>query len=169
MMRVVLIALMASFVFAGTATAGVSVRVDRTEISTQLGRKFEFRSTITNLDATPTKALVAHLNILSLRPDVYVDPEDWSSRRTRFPGSIPAMGSKTITWKLQAVNAGSLGIYVAVLPQSGEARPPTTGPALHVAIAEHKTLNSGGILPLALGVPGLLGAAWLTLRFRRAR
>ena len=67
------------------------------------------------------------------------------------------------------MNAGSIGVYVAVLPQSGAAQAPTTGPALHVTIAERKTLNSGGILPLALGVPGLLGAAWLTLRLRRAR
>jgi hypothetical protein len=169
MTRIALVALSAAFTFVGTATAGVSVRVDRTQISTQLGRKFEFRSTVRNLEATPTEPLVAHLNILSLRPGVYVDPEDWSSQRTRFLGSIPAKGSKTITWKLQAVNAGSIGVYVAVLPQSGAARPPTTGPALHVTIAERKTLNSGGILPLALGVPGLLGAAWLTLRLRRAR
>ena len=169
MKRAILMALTAAFVFAGTATAGVSVRADRTEISTQLGRKFEFRSTIRNLDSTPTDALVAHLNILSLRSDVYVDPEDWSSQRTRFLGSIPAKGSKAITWKLQAVNSGSLGVYVAVLPQSGAARPPSTGPTLHVTIAERKTLNSGGILPLALAVPGLLGAALLTLRLRRAR
>lgn len=169
MRRVFLMVLAAAFVFAGTATAGVSVRVDRTEISTQLGHKFEFRSTVENLAGTPTEALVAHLNILSLRSDVYVDPEDWSAQRTRFLGSIPAKGSKTITWKLQAVNSGSLGVFVAVLPQSGAARPPTTGPTLHVSIAERKTLNSGGILPLALAVPGLLGAAWLGLRLRRVR
>src|SRR2546423_6853173 len=88
-----LTALTAAFIIVGTASARISVRVDRTEISTELGRKFEFRSTIRNVGRTPSEALVAHLNILSLRPGVYVDPEDWSSQRTRYLGSIPARGS----------------------------------------------------------------------------
>ena len=155
---------------AGPAAAGVNsvtVNVDRTSISTVLGHKFFLRSTISNKGDTPASNLVAHLNILSLRPGVYVDPEDWSSHRTRYLGPIPAGGSLTLTWKLQAVNSGSLGVYIAVLPASGAPRPPTTGPTVHVSIARRQTLNSGGILPLALGIPSLLGALTLGLRFRR--
>src|SRR3989442_1008876 len=132
-----------------------------------LGHKFFLRSTISNKGDTPASNLVAHLNILSLRPGVYVDPEDWSSHRTRYLGPIPAGGSLTLTWKLQAVNSGSLGVYIAVLPASGAPRAPTTGPTVHVSIARRQTLNSGGILPLALGIPSLLGALTLGLRFRR--
>ena len=72
--------------------------------------------------------LIAHLNVLSLRSGVYIDPEDWSSNRTRYLPPIPAGGSLTLTWRLQAVNAGSIGVYVAVLPQSVAAKPPTTSP-----------------------------------------
>jgi hypothetical protein len=54
-----------------------------------------------------------------------------------------------------------------VLPRNGEPRPPATGPTVHVSIARRKTLNSGGILPLALGVPALLAALALGLRLRR--
>ena len=108
--------------------------------------------------------------MLSLRPGVYVDPEDWSSHRTRYLPTIPAGGSLPITWTVQAVNSGSIGIYVAVLPASGAPQPPVTGPTLHVSIARRVTLNSGGILPLALGIPGLIGLlmAGLRLRHRRA-
>jgi hypothetical protein len=38
-----------------------------------------------------------------------------------------------------------------------------------VAIADRKTLNSGGIVPLALGVPALIGLAWLALWLARSR
>jgi hypothetical protein len=149
--------------------ARVSVAVDRSAISTAIGKKFTFHSTISNHGSLAASGLIAHLNVLTLRNGVYVDPEDWSSHRTRYLAPIPAGGSVTITWKMQAVNSGSFGVYVAVLPQSGVPRPPTTGPTLHVSVAHRQTLNSGGILPLALGIPGLLGLLAVGLRVRRQR
>jgi hypothetical protein len=165
----------ASAVFFALALAGpavsspnrIAVTVDRTAVSTSLGHKFSVRSRITNNGGSAASGLVAHLNVLSLRPDVYLDPEDWSSHRTRYLLAIPAGGSVTITWKMQAVNAGSIAVFVAVLPQSGEPRPPATSPTVHVSIARRKTLNSGGILPLALGIPALLAALSVSLSVRR--
>jgi hypothetical protein len=148
------------------APSRVTVTLDRTAISTSLGDKFSFRSVIANHGATPARDLIAHLNVLSLRRGVYIDPEDWSSHRTRYLPPIPAGGSVTIDWRLQAVNSGSIGVYVAVLPQDGRPTSPTTGPTLHVAIAHRQTLNSGGILPLALGIPAILAALSLWTRIR---
>lgn len=152
---------------AGAVSSGLAVSVDRTGISTALGHKFVFRSTIANPSTSPVSGLIAHLNVLSLRDGVYVDPEDWSSHRTRYLAPIPAGASVTLTWKLQAVNTGSFAIYVAVLPRSGAARPPITGPTVRVSIARRHTLNSGGTLPLVLGIPALLGALSLGVRVRR--
>ena len=64
--------------------AAVTVSPSRTEVSTSIGRDFTFSTRVANRASVPTQALVAHLNVLSLRPGVYVDPEDWSSRRTVF-------------------------------------------------------------------------------------
>jgi hypothetical protein len=154
---------------AQASAAPVVVSVDRSSISTSIGKSFTFHSTVTNHASRPASGLVAHLNVLSLRPGVYVDPEDWSSHRTRYLPSIPPGRSLTITWKVQAVNSGSIGIYVAVLAASGAPEPPVTGPTLHVSIARRVTLNSGGILPLALGIPGLIGLLAIGLRARRQR
>jgi hypothetical protein len=153
---------------AGTS-ARVSVMVDHARISTELGQTFVFRSTITNAGPTAASGLIAHLNVLSLHNGVYVDPEDWSSQRTRYLSPIPADGSTTITWRMEAVNSGSFAVYVAVLPQGGAPRRPTTGPAIRVAIAERRTLNSGGILPLALGIPASLAFVWVAFWLRRSR
>ena len=153
----------------GADANGLAVTVDRTSISTKLGRKFSFTSTISNSRPVPVGGLIAHLNVLSLRDGVYVDPEDWSSQRTRYLAPIPAGSATTVTWKLEAVNAGSFGVYIAVLPEEGAAGSPTTGPAIHVAVTQRKTLNSGGILPLALGIPGLIGLVWAVVRIRRSR
>ena len=113
--------------------------------------------------------MIAHLNVLSLGPGLYVDPEDWSSHRTHYLAPIAAGRSTTLTWKLAAVNAGDLGVYIAVLPRDGHAVEPTTGPLVHVTIADRRTLDAGGILPLALGNPALLAAVTPTLRIFRRR
>ena len=155
--------------FAPAAHAGVSVSNDRTAIATKLGHKFVFHSTIRNDGAAPAGGLVAHLNVVDLSGHTYVDPEDWSSHRTRYLAPIPAGGSITLSWPMNAVNSGTIGVYVAVLPRSGAPVPPTTGSTLRVRIDDRKTLNSGGILPLALGLPALLGLMALGVRVRRAR
>jgi hypothetical protein len=149
--------------------AGATVSLDQTRVSTKLGGKFVFHSTITNPGSAPLPDAIAHLNILSLRTGVYVDPEDWSSNRTRYLGTIPAGGSRTIAWKMQAVNAGKFGVYVATLSGNGATAAPVTSPTLTLSVKERKTLNSGGILPLAIGIPSLLALLALGIRFRRAR
>jgi hypothetical protein len=154
---------------AGAQTEPPAVTVDRTEISTGLGRSFGFRTTITNNAPSATPALVARLNILSLRGEVYVDPEDWSIQRTQFLGTIPAGGSRTLAWRLKAVNGGSLAAYVAVLPQSNPSRSPATSPTVRITVAERKTLNSRGILPLALGIPAAIGLLAGGVRIARRR
>ena len=105
--------------FAPAAHAGLSVSNDRTAIATKLGHKFVFHSTIRNDGAAPAGGLVAHLNVVDLSGHTYVDPEDWSSHRTRYLASIPAGGSITVSWPMNAVNSGTIGVYVAVLPRSG--------------------------------------------------
>jgi len=143
----------------------VTVAPDR--IATKLGGKFTFTSTITNNGATDAAGLIAHLNVLSLRDGTYVDPEDWSANRTRYLDPIQPGQSLTITWRMQAVNDGDFGIYVAVLPESGAPVPPATGPTIHLDVAERKTLNAGGIVPLVLGIPAALGLLALGVRIRR--
>lgn len=154
---------------AGAQSEPVSVTVDRADISTGLGSKFGFRTTIANATATATPALIAHLNFLSLQEGIYVDPEDWSGRRTQYLGTISAGESRTVDWSVTAVNGGSFAAYVAVLPQNSPDEPPVVSPAVEITVAERKTLNSGGILPLALGIPAFLGLLTGGVRIVRKR
>lgn len=157
---------------APTLVGPVTVTVDQDRHSTVIGNRFTFRSRLANPGAAPTGPLIAHLNVASLTSDVYVDPEDWSSQRTlEVPPLQPGAGT-TLSWALQAVNAGSFAVYVVVLPggrASAGADALVVSPPLHLDVAGRRTLNAEGALPVVLGVPVVLGllAVGARRRFRR--
>ena len=155
--------------YAADGSSEIAVKADRTRIAVGLGGKFAVRTTVTNDGAAPARGLIAHLNVLDLTGNTYVDPEDWSTNRTKYLDPIPAGGSATITFSGQAVNSGSLGLYVAVLDRKGSPRRPAITPTIRLDVSARRTLNAGGIAPLAAGVPALLAALTLGVSFSRRR
>jgi hypothetical protein len=163
----------ACLVFATPASAAsdpIAISLDRTGASTQLGKSFAFDSTITNESRGRLSGLVAHLDVVSLTRGIYVDPEDWSDQRTRYLAPLAPGGSAKVAWKVKAVNGGQFAVYVVVVATPASAPPgPVVSPGLHARVSERRTLNSDGVLPLALGVPAVLGLTALAVRMRRRR
>jgi len=95
----------------------VDIVVDPTQVETVLGDRFTITTDVRNTGRTDSGPLLAHLNVASLQPDVYVDPEDWSSARSQELSLQPGE-SRTLSWELQAVNSGRFAAYVVVLPAS---------------------------------------------------
>ena len=153
--------------YAAESRSDIQVSADRAKIRIGLGGKFSFQTTVTNRGSAPVSGLIAHLNVLDLTGNTYVDPEDWSTTRTRYLQPIPAGGSTTIKWNGQAVNSGSLGLYVAVLDRQGSPRRPVMAPAIRMDVIARRTLNAGGVAPLAIGIPGLIGLLTLGVSLSR--
>jgi hypothetical protein len=153
-----------------TGSAAASVELDRTNLSTSIGQRFSFTSTVRNQSDQPMPGVVAHLNVLSLDPAVYVDPEDWSSSRTSYIDVLPAHAADRLAWTVQAVNSGRFVIYVAVTTKQGT-HDVVASNALRAAVAQRRTLNTGGILPLAVAMPTtvLLLIGFAARRRRRLR
>ena len=150
----------------------VAATIDQDRLSAVIGNRFSFRSKLVNPGSAPTGTLIAHLNVASLTSDVYVDPEDWSAERTLQVPPLQARASTTLSWELQAVNAGSFAVYVVVLPDGsastgGDA--PVVSPLLHLEVAGRRTLNAEGALPVVLGVPIVLGLLAVGARRRTRR
>ena len=158
-------ALAAALVVAGPAAAAPELSMSRGRVETRIGTDFRFRTTISNPGAAPVEGLIAHLDVVSSDPGVYVDPEDWSSERTRYLPPVAPGASIVVPWTVKAVNAGRFAVYVVVV---GGGRP-LAGPALDARVVERRTIDAGGVLPLAVGLPGLLGLALLGVRARRPR
>jgi hypothetical protein len=151
---------------AAPPSPALSVALDQTTKATSIGQRFSFTSTIRNDGDQPVPALVAHLNVLSLDPDVYVDPEDWSTSRTAYAGTLAPHAATRLTWNVQAVNTGRFVLYVAVTAEQGAAGVAASN-TLRLSVAQQRTLDAGGILPLAVGIPAVLGALSLGVRARR--
>jgi hypothetical protein len=159
---------------AASAAGALRVTVDRAQARLPLGGTFAFRSTVANTGARTTPDLVAHLNVVGLDPDIYVDPEDWSPRRTLYLGPLEPGRSTTLDWDVKAVTGGDLAVAVVVFEQRPDGTvapaPASSGRPIAVHVVERRTLDSGGILPLALGVSGVVGAAAVvSRRVRRVR
>jgi hypothetical protein len=151
---------------ARAATAPPRISLDRGSVAVRLGTTFAFSSTL-SAGAAATGPLVAHLNVVSLDPATYVDPEDWSTHRTRYLGTVAAGDSASVRWSVKAVSSGPIAIYVTAVPADGSG-PISVGPPLHVQVAERRTLNSGGVVPLAVAVPAVLVLVAVVTRRRAA-
>lgn len=133
----------------------VTVSIDRSSMDTRVGQRISFGSTVRNNGDGPATDLVAHLNVLSADPGVYVDPEDWSGQRTIYLRPLPAHSSVRLPWRVQVVNDGRFLVYVAVTARDGKA-PVVASNGLELSATARRSLDAGGVLPVALGAPGLV-------------
>jgi uncharacterized membrane protein len=156
----------------GSATAAsetpldIAVVLDQHTLDAGPGDKITFRSTVRNTGDQPRTDLVAHLNILTTDPDVYVDPEDWSPTRTQYLDRLDPGDSQDLTWDVQAVTSGPLILYVSVTTPSSD-QVSSSGP-LNLTVGGQRVVDSGSVLPLVLWMPsGVLALAGATLVRRR--
>jgi hypothetical protein len=157
---------------AARSADSLSVEFDESRVDLVVGDKFTLTSTITNSGAVASTPIIAHLNVASLTSDVYVDPEDWSSSRSRYLPAIQPGQSVDVTWNMQAVNSGWFDAYVVLLPHGASSLgsdPLVVSDAVLAKISGRPTANPGGALPAVIGIPAVIGAAALWTRYRRRR
>lgn len=140
------------------------VTFDRSSVSIGIGDRFTLSSRVPAAGPGP---LIAHLNVVSLTPDVYVDPEDWSSERTQPVPTAPGR----LEWTIQAVNAGTFDVYIVLVPTPPAAatQPLLVSDPVRVTVANRRTINAAGTLPVIVAVPAALAVLAGLLRRRRTR
>jgi hypothetical protein len=151
------------------AGAGMPVQIsqDTTTARARVGAPFSFTTTVRNTGERSLPGIVAHLDVVSLDPDVYVDPEDWSTQRTQYLPPLPGHGSARLSWSVQAVNDGRFLVYVALATAAGDRI--VAGPVLHAEVRAQQRLDAPGLLPIAIGVPVVVLLLLIATRYRRRR
>ena len=132
----------------------VTVELDQTEVQAGPGEKIHFTSTVRNTGTEELRDLVANVAILTSDPGVYVDPEDWSAKRTQFVDRLDAGDETTLEWDVQAVTAGPLILYVAVT-DPGSDSVAVSGP-LFMDVSGKREVKSQDAFPLVTGIPAAM-------------
>jgi hypothetical protein len=144
--------------------SGLTVTLSPTSVAVPVGEVFTVQATVRN-DRSATAPLLAHIDVVGLQSDVYVDPEDWSDSRSQFLPVLGAGESTTVTWAVKAVNAGRFDVHVVVLRVlPAGAGPVAVSTPIYVTVTAHRSLDAGGSLGVVLGVPAVLGLAALLPR-----
>jgi len=150
---------------AAAQDAGMENTLDQSHVTTSVGRTLTLESRIVNHGSVPSAPMIAHVNVASVDGG-YVDLEDWSAEVTQRVDALGPGQDTTLTWDLQAVNAGSFHVYVVLLPNSG---PLVPSGAARVDVGQKRHLNAGGVLPVAIAVPLIIGIGAAAIRYRVRR
>jgi hypothetical protein len=164
-MRTLLLTLGLLFLFAAPAAA-TEVTFDRPTAGMGVGQRVTLLTRITNPGSEPTGSFVAHLDVVSLTPDVTVDPEDWSSERSQDVDALEPGETRELSWPVQAVAAGTFDAYVVLAPTVGPGPVLVTATPAHLEVAGRRELGAGGALPVVLIMPVLLGLGAAAMRYR---
>jgi len=154
-----------------TAEAGpaITVGLDTDRADAGPGERLSFVSSVRNTGDQEVTGLVAHLNILSTDPAVYVDPEDWSPRRTQYLDALAPGDTADVSWNVRAVTSGPLILFVSVTSLDGD-RVVSSGP-LRMTVHGQRVVDSTRVLPLVMWMPAgvliLLGATLVRRRRHR--
>lgn len=149
------------------AASAITVELNRDAANAGPGEIVRFESTVRNAGDQAFSGLVAHLSILTSDPDVYVDPEDWSSRRTQFIDDLAAGEETQLRWEVRAVTAGPLLLYVGVSqPATDEV---AASGLLRMTVGGQREVNAANVLPLVLGMPAVVLVLLGLVGIRRRR
>jgi hypothetical protein len=162
------LAAFAAPVHAAPPPSNITVEITPASKAVVLGDSLHLTVTVTNTSDQPTADLVIHLDITDPSSSSSVDPEDWTSILSKPVGVILPGDTGTVDWNIQPISPGTFSAYaVAISPDTADL---VASNVLTVDVADQRSLNPGGILPVAIAMPALVGALLLTraLAARRA-
>jgi hypothetical protein len=176
---VVLVAMVTGFPVPAFATAASATQVDdgtslkietpTNPLSGIAGQYVNLPATITNTSDKPVKDVVAYVTLVETTPSQQapVDLEDWSAHRAVTIDSLAPSESQNAAWELRLIKGGEYVVYVAAIEKGSSQA--AVGPVVPLSVTAQKNLNPGGVLPVALGVPILVGTALFVPVFWRRR
>lgn len=142
------------------------VEVAPVEAAVALGETIEIQVTVTNTSGDRRDGLIAHIDVTSPDTDGSVDPEDWTATLSKPIGRLDAGTSTTTSWSIQPISPGTFLVYAVVLAE--DAHDVSGSNVLTVDVADRRSLNPQGVLPVVIIVPVAVGALFVD-RLRRNR
>jgi hypothetical protein len=172
LMAMVTTVLLAAVSAAAEAPLALDLRPDDNNPSVPvMGDHLRFWSTITNTGLNPIKGLVAWISLVEIDPgnEQPVDLEDWSAHKAITGAALGPGQSLETDWPMRLIKGGDYRVVISVTDRNR--RTVFTSPTLDFHVQQRPVLQSGRVLPVAIGVPPLImGLMWFThTKHRRIR
>lgn len=122
-----------------------------------MGDQLTFQSTITNAGSVPLHGLVAWISLVEIDPghEQPMDLEDWSAHKA-VSGTILKPGEQLATdWPMRLIQHGDYRVVISATDH--EHHHVYTSDMLQFHIARKPVVESRRILPVAMGIPALIG------------
>ncbi len=147
----------------------VTVIVDPPSSSVVLGEAIDLSVAVTNGGPAASPPLVVHIDITKPDQATSVDPEDWTSTLSKPIGVLEPGQTVVVDWNIQPISAGTFATYAVALAPGVDNIAASN--VAEVRVADQRSLNPGGILPVAIGAPALVGGLLLAQMYfaRRGR
>lgn len=134
----------------------------------QMGDHMKFVSVIRNGGDTSAQGVVAWISLVQVDPghEQPVDLEDWSAHKAVTRAALAPGERITVEWPMRLIQAGDYRVVISVVERSTPHI--VTSPFIDFHVKRKPVVESRRILPVAFGVPLLIGAL-LLWRMRRRR
>lgn len=173
-MKLSAIALCAGLALAGGPALAAPLSVELTPAPTnptspQMGDHLSFKTVIRNTGATPAEGVIAWVSLVQVDKgkEQPVDLEDWSAHKA-VTEHVLAPGAAMMTeWPMRLIQSGHYRVVVSAVTRDGAELTPSS--FADFAVRSKAVVESSRVIPIAAGVPLLVGAfLLLSLRRRRA-
>ena len=156
----------------GPALAG-TLSVDLTPAPTnpaspQMGDHLAFKTVIRNTGTKPIDGVIAWISLVQVDKgkEQPVDLEDWSAHKAVTEHALAPGAAITTEWPMRLIQSGHYRVVVSAVTRNGAELTPSS--LADFAVKPKAVVESSRVIPVAAGVPLLVGA-FLLLSFRRRR
>lgn len=134
--------------------------------SPQMGDNLSFHSIIQNDGQTPEHGLIAWLSLVRIDPgnEQPVDLEDWSAHKAIAAKALAPGQTIQTDWPMRLIQDGIYRVVVSVVSRDGAGLTPS--PFVDFSVRQKPVVESQRVLPVALGVPLLIGGLMVSRRWR---
>ena len=136
-------------------------------VSPQMGDTLSFHTVIRNDAGTPVDGLIAWISLVQIDKgkEQPVDLEDWSAHKAVTAASLAPGQSVETDWPMRLIQAGTYRVVISAV--SRDAFGLAASPFVDFTVRQKPVVESQRVLPVALGLPLLIGIGMLWRRERR--
>lgn len=150
----------------------LQLSIDLDSLVVKTGDEVEYNTVVTNNGSEASPTLIVAMNIINLdAKGEVVDPEDWSPQRTQYIQSMAPGESINLHWIINTILDGNYMVYMVLIsrPEAADlTSQPIASSGIHLTVTPYTSLNPGGVLPYAIGVPvAVLVITIILYRLRR--